>query len=455
MHQFEHCSTDNAMASVCTENCENIKSLIIDRWHFRMLNDKVRNTCYEIGIMRCIADYRSRHNGRQPVVLDIGGGTGLLAMFAARFGVTDVYSCELSPYLCEIAAKCVRSNGFERCITIIPKHSGDIIVGRDIPTRADIIVTELMDAGLLGEHIIKALCDARERLLAPGGDILPFSATVYGVFVDCCELRHRQIMMTPDVPGRFPLAESAFAVLSMRDISLKGAHGTIRKKFVVDESYTCESMHLLVDRLTELSPVLEVGTVSLDGRSGASDIEPWRVSLSFNAVCSGSMDAFIYWFDLSTTEASPKGSGETATAFSTAPQNHRESALLGRAAGWDQAVLFLGHSEVEGSAHGFKQVLSSQSVSFDFYQNEERNLFHIEIKSVRDDCGFISDASSAGALDVRLGEQDIRLLNDWGRTEVFISAVLNAMDLIHVNDSKTVLNIIELNNSWLSFASVV
>lgn len=72
-----------------TESVENMKALVVDQWHYRMLNDKERNVAYDHAIRRALMLRPGA------VVLDIGGGTGLLSMFAARAGARHVYCCEV------------------------------------------------------------------------------------------------------------------------------------------------------------------------------------------------------------------------------------------------------------------------------------------------------------------------------------------------------------------------
>lgn len=58
----------------------------IPQWHYDMLHDQQRNEAYETAIARAVATKRLGSQG--PVhVLDMGTGTGLLSMFAARQGV--------------------------------------------------------------------------------------------------------------------------------------------------------------------------------------------------------------------------------------------------------------------------------------------------------------------------------------------------------------------------------
>ncbi len=68
-------------------------------------------------------------------------------MYAARAGARRVYCCEMSPSLFQIAQRCISSNGWSDLIVNLPKHSRDLMIGIDIPTPVDIIVTELVDSG--------------------------------------------------------------------------------------------------------------------------------------------------------------------------------------------------------------------------------------------------------------------------------------------------------------------
>ncbi|MEL7220183.1 MAG: 50S ribosomal protein L11 methyltransferase [Bacteroidota bacterium] len=45
--------------------------------------------------------------------MDIGTGSGLLAMMAARAGAQEVVACEMNPLLAEAASQIVEQNGFQ------------------------------------------------------------------------------------------------------------------------------------------------------------------------------------------------------------------------------------------------------------------------------------------------------------------------------------------------------
>jgi predicted RNA methylase len=143
---------------------------IIPRWHFAMLNDAERNDAFETAIKRSI-----RPNC---TALDVGSGSGLLAMLAARHGINFVTSCEMIEPIAELAKKITALNGFEDQIKIVLKPSHDLVVGRDLAKRADLLITETIDCGLLGEGILPIIRHARQSLLTPDATLIPAKAVV-------------------------------------------------------------------------------------------------------------------------------------------------------------------------------------------------------------------------------------------------------------------------------------
>ena len=55
----------------------------IPRWHFDMVLDQRRNDAFDAAIRRAI-ELKTAHGNKEVHVLDMGAGTGLLAMMAAR-----------------------------------------------------------------------------------------------------------------------------------------------------------------------------------------------------------------------------------------------------------------------------------------------------------------------------------------------------------------------------------
>ena len=60
------------------ENLDNACGRVAERWHFRMLNDVVRNSAFRRAIDMSIEQIVPTVADNKPVVLDIGTGAGLL-----------------------------------------------------------------------------------------------------------------------------------------------------------------------------------------------------------------------------------------------------------------------------------------------------------------------------------------------------------------------------------------
>jgi type II protein arginine methyltransferase len=149
---------------------------VVPRWHFEMLNDRKRNDAFEAAIRRVVRP--------GDLVLDIGTGAGLLALLAARYGAERVVSCEGVEPVADVAERVAARNGFEDRISIVRKWSTDAAVGADLPRPADVLVTEVIDCGLVGEGVVDTMRHAREHLLAPHARIVPARATIYAQLVE-------------------------------------------------------------------------------------------------------------------------------------------------------------------------------------------------------------------------------------------------------------------------------
>ncbi len=157
-------------------NLQLLRAASVPRWHFTMLHDRHRNEAYDQAIRRLVKP--------DSVVLDIGTGSGLLAIMAARAGARHVYTCEFVKPLADKAREIVAVNGFRERVTVINKRSTDLVVGVDLPERANFLVTETFDVGLIGEGVIASLSHALDRLLVADATIMPSKAWVYAALVD-------------------------------------------------------------------------------------------------------------------------------------------------------------------------------------------------------------------------------------------------------------------------------
>jgi type II protein arginine methyltransferase len=148
-------------------------------WHIPMLNDTRRNDAFEAAIVAAIAAA-----GPAARVLDIGTGSGLLSMMAARAGARCVTACEMVPVIADTARRIIEDNGYSDCITVHTTPSTELVVGEHLPERADILVSEILSSDLLTEKVIDTFEDAHARLLKPDAIVIPRAASAIGCLVE-------------------------------------------------------------------------------------------------------------------------------------------------------------------------------------------------------------------------------------------------------------------------------
>ena len=175
----------------------------VNDFHYAMINDRPRNEFYRECLRRAIVPGES-------VVLEIGTGSGLLAMLAARLGAKRVVAIEASPHMAALARRNVQANNLDGTITILEALSteldaDDIRKALNINTRRevsisaqtssdskpftsdlpDVLVSELFGTLLLGESALEYLKDARERLVRPQCRIVPPRGRQLAALVEC------------------------------------------------------------------------------------------------------------------------------------------------------------------------------------------------------------------------------------------------------------------------------
>lgn len=142
-------------------------------WHWSMVADAERNTAYRTAIEACVEPGMT--------VLEIGAGTGLLAMMAARAGAGHVYTIEANPMLAQVARLCIDRNGFGDRVTLIEGHSKQVEIGTALPRRCDMLIHELLTTTVVTEQMIPSIAHARAELLEPGAPMLPDRVIAKGV----------------------------------------------------------------------------------------------------------------------------------------------------------------------------------------------------------------------------------------------------------------------------------
>uniref|UniRef100_A0A8D2ZT41 Protein arginine N-methyltransferase 9 n=1 Tax=Scophthalmus maximus TaxID=52904 RepID=A0A8D2ZT41_SCOMX len=288
------------------ENFYRVANWLVERWHFLMLNDRRRNQKYQQAIQKAV---QSGCN----TVLDIGTGTGILGMCAKKAGAAEVYACELSKTMYELACEVVTANGMDGSIKIVHMKSLEMEVPKDIPHRVSLVVTETVDAGLFGEGIMESLIHAWHHLLLPPqrgenefrepsatGRVIPAGATVFGMAVECAEIRRHHRLCVSEVGGLSVAAagelRSPVSCSTEPDDSM--------------EPYTTERLSRLpggYKPLTEPFTALNIDFNNVQELEGLSSREVQKLCLPVSQ--EGELDALAVWFQLHLDEESSLSTG--------------------------------------------------------------------------------------------------------------------------------------------------
>ncbi|KAK6453987.1 S-adenosyl-L-methionine-dependent methyltransferase [Scheffersomyces xylosifermentans] len=159
--------------------------------HEEMLKDTTRTLSYRSAM------FKNKDLFKGKIVLDVGCGTGILSMFAAKAGAKHVYSVDMSNII-DKAREIVSLNGFEDKITLLQGKLEDIELPVD---TVDIIVSEWMGYFLLYESMLDTVLYARDKYLVKGGLILPDKCSMYIAGIEDAQYKDEKIHYWEDVYG--------------------------------------------------------------------------------------------------------------------------------------------------------------------------------------------------------------------------------------------------------------
>ncbi|OTF81087.1 arginine N-methyltransferase 3-like protein, partial [Euroglyphus maynei] len=135
--------------------------------HHQMLADKARTLAYQDAIIENSTLFIGK------TVLDIGCGSGILSLFAAKAGAKLVVAVDHSDIV-NNARSIIIENGYEQTIRIVRGKLERIDFEKlSLPTKYDIIISEWMGYFLLFEGMLDTVLYARDHLLQPQGALLP------------------------------------------------------------------------------------------------------------------------------------------------------------------------------------------------------------------------------------------------------------------------------------------
>lgn len=257
--------------------------------HEEMLKDEVRTRSYMNAILR------NAHLFVGKTVLDVGCGTGILSLFAAKAGAAHVYGVDMSA-MADTAKKIIADNNYSDRITILRGKMEDIKLPVD---HVDIIISEWMGYFLLYESMLDTVIWARDHYLAPDGLMFPDKATLHLVAIEDGEYKTEKIDWWQDVYGF--------------DMSCIG-QTALQEPLVdcVDPEQICTNTCLLKS--------FDIKTMTKDDASFSC---PYKLTVTRNDY----IHALVAYFDVIF------GDGHKPVAFSTGPR--------ARATHWKQTILYL------------------------------------------------------------------------------------------------------------------
>ena len=234
---------------------------------FLLLNNDCRTAAFSRALIERV--------GPGDLVLEIGTGSGILAMLAARAGANQVVTCEHQGFMAQVAGEIIRDNHLEKKIRVVPKRIQEFQVGIELPRRADTLVSDLFTGALLDAGGLKLVHYARRNLVREEGSVLPAKATLRGRLVGGADME--RLCRTQSVAG-FDL--SRFNVFSPPVVQIS------------PERFTA------LDYQT-FSPALDLFHFNFDTLEG---FEPRKRALNIQSTGRGEIAGLLQWLKL---EVSP------------------------------------------------------------------------------------------------------------------------------------------------------
>ena len=274
--------------------------------HREMLSDDPRTCAYRDALEK------NPSLLKDATVLDVGCGTGVLSLFAARGGASRVIGVDGSATMAALAREIVAANGLDAesggPVSIVAGRVETLTSLPGLPpgAKVDAIVSEWMGYALFFECMLDAVFAARDAWLKPGGAMLPDRTfvSIAGVTSSASDLD-----FWADVHG-LTMAPAAAAVKRARR-----AHGAVVSVPPDAVVTTSAAVH-----------ALDLCTASVDDIPFST---PFEVAVLPAVTAAGaSLGAIAVWFDVEFSERACRDHPVLLSTSPTAPPTHWHQALL-------------------------------------------------------------------------------------------------------------------------------
>lgn len=331
----------------------------IPMWHYDMLNDFGRNEAYDKCITSAVAKYKgygyldtgnvnSHRNYKNYAnhhlsVIDAGSGSGLLAMIAARAGADQVTAIERSAHMTDVGEEICAVNGFAGRITCLHRDVRHVFthetpglpfngalkpdgVVTEMQSKANMMVYEIFDSGLIGEGALHVLAYAKERLLKENSILVPAKAQVFAQLI---ETRHGLVSLD-GMDNGVDTNDRTNSDQAKRSYDF----GHCNRWRWRDEY---EGINLEKDKtkwrpLSEIKKVFDFDFYKVSAQTLAPESKPLRFKINENGTC----NAVAFWFELD-VGTDKKGNKVT---LSTSPHDGTKGQT------WQQAVQYFEEFDV-------------------------------------------------------------------------------------------------------------
>ena len=232
--------------------------------HELMIKDKPRTEAYKDFLEdNC-------HLIKGKTVLDVGAGSGILSLFAARCGASKVVAVEASD-MALICKEVVQQNKYDHVITVVKGLVEDITLDE----KVDVIISEWMGFYLLHESMLDSVLCARDRWLKPDGIMLPSHASIYACPVNMSEFCKENFEYWEDVYG------FDFSAFQERSVAAHLQQPTV----------SCVSEDQL---LSEFATLLDIDLRSVK----LSEVQELEEKLEFKITKQSILHGFAFWFNV-------------------------------------------------------------------------------------------------------------------------------------------------------------
>lgn len=247
-------------------------------YHRTLIADRVRNQAFHDALSRVI-------RSGETAVADIGAGTGLIGLMAAKLGAREVLMYEAAE-VAGVAQATIKANRAKAC-HLMPCHSTEM----EDPPRVDVVVSETLGNYALEENIIDTLADARLRHLNDGGVMIPARIRQFAVPVISDRI-HRELLVWDGVGFGIDLSDA-------RTMSLNNVYV---RSFATDELLSGGAA----------AKVWDTVTLGRDTKSSRKGEVSWKLDAAQTVY------GFAYWWETDLID------GVTLSTAPDAPRTHWE-----------------------------------------------------------------------------------------------------------------------------------